>query len=79
METLPEDNSITGFDFEEADDALEPLHVGDDVEVVQQFVVVKVFNLCQKNRYLIIIEILQSCLLELDLHSSFSNLNCHNH
>jgi len=49
METLPEDNSITGFDFEEADDALEPLHVGDDVEVVQQFVVVKVFNLCKKS------------------------------
>ena len=45
METLPEDDPIAGFDFEEANDALEPLHVGDDVEVVQQLVVVKVLNL----------------------------------
>ena len=45
VETLPEDDPIAGFDFEEADDALEPLHVGGDVEVVQQFVVVKILNL----------------------------------
>ena len=45
METLPEDDPIAGFDFEEADDTLEPLHVGDDVEVIQQLVVVKVLNL----------------------------------
>ena len=49
MKALSEDDPIAGFDFEEADDALEPLHVGDDVEVVQQFVVVKVFNLCKKS------------------------------
>jgi hypothetical protein len=45
MEALSEDDPIAGFDFEEADDTLEPLHVGDDVEVVQKLVIVEVLHL----------------------------------
>ena len=45
MEAFSQNNPISGFDFQEADDALEPLNVGDDVKVVQQLVVVEVLCL----------------------------------
>ena len=45
VKAFSQNNAISGFDFQEADDALEPLHVGDDVEVVQQLVVVEVLCL----------------------------------
>ena len=45
VEALSQNNPISGFDFQEADDALEPLNVGDDVKVVQQLVVVEVLCL----------------------------------
>jgi hypothetical protein len=45
MKTFSQNNSVSGFDFQETDDTFKSLHIGDDVKVVEKFVVVEVFGL----------------------------------